>query len=63
MPEHNFENIGKFIAYLDDQGRDGEPPVASTIEEAYAVGHRDGKANACRVVADIVRNSNLTIAA
>lgn len=61
--KHTFDNIDKFIAYLDQQGLDGEPPVAASMGEAYSVGHRDGHANACRVLADIVRNSNLTVAA
>lgn len=62
MAEHNFESLDKFIAYLDAQGKDGLPPEASSIKEAYSVGHRDGKACACRVIADIVRNSNLSTA-
>ena len=61
MPEHNFDNIGKFVAYLDQLGKDGALPLASSIDEAYSLGYRDGGANACRVLAEIVRNSNLTV--
>lgn len=61
MAKHNFDSIEKFIAYLDHEGLDGERTATGSIFEAYSYGHRDGKANACRVLADIVRNSNLTV--